>query len=131
VVLVCVCTPDDVITLLLPLSSAADSWSYFNYLQNEGGHSVPLESILFHCVILLHYMHEKKFLKDCISGRNQQRCMNIAQNSGKILNDRFGAGHKEVKSVMLNVCDNGCSLQMMTFSSGMQWHFVGIIFYGL
>jgi hypothetical protein len=51
------------ITLLLPLSSAADSWLYFNYLQNEAGHSVPLESILFHCVILLHYMHEKKVLE--------------------------------------------------------------------
>jgi hypothetical protein len=55
----CVCTPDDVITLLLPLSSAVDSWLYFNYLRNEGEHSVPLESILFHCVILLHYMHKK------------------------------------------------------------------------
>jgi len=109
-VLVCVCTPDDVITLLLPLSSAADSRLYFNYLRNEGGHSVPLESILFHCVILLHYMHEKKFLKDCISGRNQQRCMNIAQNSGKILNDRFGAGHNEVRvsCLMYEIMDVHC-----------------------
>jgi len=46
-VLVCMCTPDDVITLVLPLSSALDSWFYFNYLQNEGGHGVPLERILF------------------------------------------------------------------------------------
>jgi len=46
---------------------------------------VPLECILFHCVILLHYVHQKKFLKDYISGQHQQRCMNIAQNSGKIL----------------------------------------------
>jgi hypothetical protein len=35
-----VCTPADVITLVLPLSSAVDSWLYFSYLQNEGGHSV-------------------------------------------------------------------------------------------
>jgi hypothetical protein len=77
------------------------NWLYFNYLQNEGGQSVPMECILFNCLILLHYMHQKKFLKDCISGRHQQQCMNIAQNSGKILNDRFGAGHREVRMLCL------------------------------
>jgi len=57
-VLVYLCTPDDVITLVLPLSSAVDNWLYFNYLRNEGGHGVPLECILLHASKVLERLYK-------------------------------------------------------------------------
>jgi len=74
------------------------------------------------CIICI----EKKFLKDCIRGRHQQRFMNIAQNSGKNFELEIWWWTQRSKIVMLNIWEIECSLQMIDFSSGMQWHFVGM-----